>query len=205
MGDPDLGIAAVEPPRARVLPDTGIRRHRPLTGTAGILLFACLFLPAVKGCSSPIVPLEVPPFSPPYLFGLVFAWLALTRGRRSLALGSLALRMVAVLVVLSGIAVVMIEPVVGVVEIGVGVALVATIGVGAGSERRLALSGVVISAVCTTWFALWSSTPDALAGAYLSFASSAGMLVGSLVWVGELLVCPPSNVPRAAVISSRAS
>lgn len=204
MGDPDLGISAVEPPRARVLPDSGVRRHRPITGTSGVLLFVCMFLPAVKGCSSPIVPFELPPFIPPYLFGLAFAALALSRTRRALVAGNTALRIISVLVVLAGIALVLIEPRVGIVEVGLGLALVATVGLAPVSERRIAVSGVVVGAVCTTWFGLWSATPDALLGIYLSFASSVGMLLGSLIWVGELVLRPPSIVPRASVISSRA-
>ena len=183
--------------------DSGVRRHRLLTGTSGVLLFACMFLPAVKGCSSPIVPLELPPFVPPYLFGLVFAWLALSRTRRALAAGSFVLRMVALGVVLAGIALVLIAPTVGIIEVAVGLVLVATIGGRRGSERRIAVSGVVIGAVCTVWFGLWSVTPEALLGVYLSLASSVGLLLGSTMWVAELLLCPPALVPRAAVISSR--
>ena len=179
--------------------DSDVRRHRPLTGTSGVLLFACMFLPAVKGCSSPIVPLELPPFVPPYLFGLVFAWLALSRTRRALAAGGFVLRMVALGVVLAGIALVLIAPTVGVIEVAVGLVLVATIGGRPGSERRIAVSGVVIGAVCTVWFGLWTATPDALLGVYLSLASSVGLLVGSVVWVTEVLLRPPSLVPRAAV------
>jgi len=39
-----------------------------------------MFLPAMKGCgTTPLSPLDVPPFLPPYLFGLVLAVIAATR------------------------------------------------------------------------------------------------------------------------------
>ena len=78
MGD----VFAVELPDAR--PFATRRRHRPLTGTAGILLFVCMFLPALRGCgTSQVVPHELPPFLPPYLYGLVFAIAVHARTQRA--------------------------------------------------------------------------------------------------------------------------
>ena len=63
---------AVEPPLVRIAPGTRIRRHRRVTALSGILLFACLFLPAVDACG-PVMPYQLPPVVPPYVLGLVFA------------------------------------------------------------------------------------------------------------------------------------
>lgn len=201
MGDPSGAIAgAIEPPQHRVLPTPGLRRHRPLTGTAGILLFVCMFLPAMKGCSSsPVLPLDVPPFLPPYLYGLVFAMVALTRTRRGLIVGTMMLRALATIVGFAGFIVFLIAPSVGIVELSVGLALVATIGTTGVSEHRIAATAIVMGAVCTAWFGLWSMTADALIGVHLSLASSTALLVGGCVWLVELWMRPPAVVPAAIV------
>jgi hypothetical protein len=201
MGDFSSEIAgAIEPPPSRVVPTIGTRRHRPLTGTAGLLLFVCMFMPALKGCSStPVLPLDVPPFLPPYLYGLVFAIVALARTHQGLAAGVLALRVLGATVAFSGFVVFLVAPAVGIVELTVGLGLLAAIGSRGSSEARIALSVVVMGLVCTSWFALWAMAPDALLGVHLSLASSSGMLLGGLVWTFELWRQPPGNVPTAIV------
>ena len=202
MGESDLGTA-VELPVRRVVPTTSLRRHRPLTGLSGILLFACMFLPAVKGCSQPVMPLEMPPFLPPYLYGLVFAFVVLARTPRGIAHGVLALRVLAMLVVAGSLVLMLIVPPVGVVELLVGMVLLATIGMSGSSEHRLAASGITVGMVCTVWFGMWTATPDAMIGVYASLATSLGLLVGSLIWLCELVVRPPDHVPRAMIHSRK--
>jgi hypothetical protein len=169
-------------------------------GTAGILLFICMFLPAMRGCSSaPVLPLDVPPFLPPYLFGLVFAVLAGARSSRALIAGVVAVRFLATLVAFAGFVVFLVAPSVGIVELTVGLVLLSAIGVSGVSELRLAACAALIGALCTFWFGLWAASGDALYGVHLSLASSMGVLVGGLVWVVDVLVNPAAHVPRAVV------
>lgn len=53
------------------------RRAHLLTIPSGVLLFACLFLPAITSCDGPIIPVELPPFWLPYLVGASVAGFAL--------------------------------------------------------------------------------------------------------------------------------
>ena len=159
-----------------------------------------MFLPAMRGCgSAPVSPLDVPPFLPPYLFGLVFAIIASMRSARAVFAGVIAVRFLAALVAFAGFIVFLIVPSIGIVELTVGIVLLTTIGVNGVSETRLAAATVMIGLLCTGWFGLWTASVDALYGVHLSLASSIGLLVGGLVWLVETLVEPGVPVPRAVV------
>lgn len=177
-----------------------MRLHRRLTGLSGILLFMCMFLPAVKGCSQPVTPLEVPPFLPPYLYGLVFALIAMSGTSRGLAYGATALRVLAALIVLGSVVLVVMAPELGVVELLIGVVLQVTIGVSRTTELRVVATGILVSLGSILWFGMWSVTSDALIGVYGSLASSIGLLAGCLAWLRELVVRRPVDVPRAVVV-----
>ena len=162
-----------------------------------MLLFACMFLPAVRGCHQPVMPYEVPPFIPPYLYGLVFALIAIRWTSRGLELGALALRVLGSLVVVGSVVLIVIAPPAGILELLVGAVLIVTVGLYGTSELGVVASGIVVSTVSVVWFACWSLTTDALIGVYLSLASSAGMLAGCLVWLRELLGRSPVDMPLA--------
>lgn len=195
MGDSPPATVGPVAPRDLTRP----RRHRPLTGTAGLLLFVCMFLPAMKGCSAtPVLPLDVPPFLPPYLYGLVFALVAHARTARELVAGAVALRVLATIISFAGMVVFVVAPGIGIVELAVGLALIATVGTHGASELRVAATALVMGAVCTLWFGLWSATGDALLGVRLSLASSVGLLAGGAIWFVEARR-PPARVPIAMV------
>jgi hypothetical protein len=156
-----------------------------------------MFLPAVKGCNHPVMPYEVPPFLPPYLYGLVFALLAMPWSSRGLSYGIIALRVLAVLVVAGSVVLVVVVPAVGALELMVGTTLLVIVGLSGTTEARIAGTGIAVGVISTIWFGLWSVTPDALLGVYLSLASSIGLFVGSIHWLRELVCRPSVDMPRA--------
>jgi hypothetical protein len=212
MGELEPGSFALDPPcdrsvrfrRSVVLREMrSERRHRRLTALSGVLLFACMFLPAIKGCHQPVMPYEVPPFVPPYLYGLVFALIAIRWTARGFALAMLALRVLGSLVVLGSVVLIVIAPPIGILELFVGGVLIVTVGLYGTSESRLVASGIVVGTVSVVWFACWSVTPDALPGVYLSLASSAGLLLGCFAWLRELLARSPIDMPVAVAAARR--
>lgn len=185
MGDHDTAFGAVELPRPRVLPARDRRRHRLLTGTSGLLLFVCIFLPAVEGCDRAVVPLEAPAFWPPYLYGLVFAFAALVRTRRGVVGATYALRALSLIVIGGGVVIAITAGPGGAFLVLYGSIMLAATGWGGASEQRLAATALAIASTSSVWFAMWACTPAALLGVELSLASALGLLVGSLAWIRE--------------------
>jgi hypothetical protein len=195
---------AIDLPKPRVELELGRRRHRRITGPAGLLLFACMFLPAVKGCSAPVYPIETPMFLPPYLFGLVFAGAAATFTARGMRRAIGGLRVVTIASILGATVTMLLAPPIGVVELFASVAVLATIGWSGHSERRAAVASLIISTLCTLWFGLWATTAEALLGVYLAAAASGALLVGSCLWLGEAIAAKrPISLPRAVVAATR--
>lgn len=182
MGD-DVGTFAVEP-----LSLSGVsRRHRTLTGSAGLILAASLALPAV----------DLPRLWVPSAFGLVFALLSLVRDERWIIIGSHALRVLAWLAIVGGVATLAGSLMVGTVEVALGGVLLGTIGWSGTSEVRMASTAVLVGAIGAAWFALWSLTPFAQPGAYVGLASSAALVAGGLWWLVELAWQPDGRLSPA--------
>lgn len=197
----ELGYAVEAPKRGQLRPRIA-RKHRPLTFVAGLVLFICMFVPASKGCGEPVVPVEMPlALWTPYVYGLAFALIACARTAVGIALATIVLRVLAWLVAVSGVALLGEVAAVGVVEIVLGIVLLATIGFRQFSEARLAITGIVISAISVTWFAWWTVTPFALAGMWLSLVSALALFAASLMWMVEIAFAPVT-LPRATVVKS---
>jgi hypothetical protein len=192
---------AVEPPLVRIAPGTRVRRHRRVTALSGVLLFACMFLPAVDACG-PVLPYELPPVVPPYVLGLVFALIAIAQTERGLRRGIVALRAVSAIAAAAGVAVMAVVPEIGIPELAAGIVLLLVIGLWRTTEHRLAAAAILVGVMSTLWFGLWCLDDGALIGVYLSLASSVGLLVGAVLWRRELAGRSPIAVP-AAVVRSR--
>ncbi len=201
MGALESSACAVELPACASL--GARRRHRPLTGTAGVALAVSMFLPMMHGCElGAVTHGELPPFWAPYAYGLAFAIFALARGPRMLAIGSTVLRALGWLVVVGGASALASAPPLAVIEIVLGLFLVGAIGWAGTSEPRMASTAVVMGVVSAAWFALWSAAPDALLGTYVALASAIALFAGGLWWLVELAWQPHARLPPAMIRAS---
>ena len=182
----------------------GRRTHRPFTSISGLLLFACLFLPAVRACGSPTYPYEIPAFTPPYAFGLAFALVALARTRRGVALGVLTLRIVLGLLFVGGVVMITQVAAIGFALIGLALVFFGILVSRTLPERQVARLCIVANILWAVWFVLWCTDRGAMVGVYLGLLASLGLVVSGVVWLGDIaLSLARPDLPRARVISSR--
>ena len=182
----------------------GRRTHRPFTSISGLVLFACLFLPAVKACGSPTYPYEIPAFTPPYAFGLAFALIALARTRRGLALGILGMRIVLGVLFLGGVVMVTEVAAIGFALIGIALVFFGILVGRTLPERRIAILCVVANCLWAVWFVLWCTDKGAMVGVYAGLLASLALVVSGVVWLGDIaLSLARPDLPSARVISSR--
>jgi hypothetical protein len=195
MDELEPGAGAVDPPLKRIVAVHRGRCHRRITGVSGAVLFACMFLPAVDTCGQPVMPYELPPFWPPYFYGLVFALIALAAQPSGLRRGIVALRVLTVMFVIGSVVVIPIAPEFGVVELAISAAVMAIVGVARTTEPRVATTGIMVGAGSVLWFSLWALTEEGRCGVYLSLAGASGLNAGSLVWLRELARHPRARSP----------
>jgi hypothetical protein len=182
----------------------GRRTHRPFTSLSGLVLFACLFLPAVKACNSPVMPYELPQLCPPYALGLLIAVIAMARTRRGLGAGLLVLRIVLVAMLVGGMITVPYAPAVGAALMLFAAVFTAIVGLTRRDERSVAILSITANAIWAVWFVLWCTDSGALVGVYVSLFACLGMIVGGVIWVGDVaLSSARPEIPTATVLSSR--
>lgn len=151
-----------------------------------MVLFACLFLPAVKGCDAPVYPVQTPMFLPPYLYGLAFSLAAMTITVRGMRHAIRGLRAVTFAALACSAVTLLLAPPIGVALLFASVTMLAILGWSGHSERRAAFTALAVSVLCTLWFGLWSATEEAMIGVYLATLGSAGLVAGSLVWIADM-------------------
>jgi len=162
-------------------------RRRPALVVSGWLLFVCLFLPTLRVCGQPTLPVEFPPTYGIYLGGLVIALIAASRQlrRRRFAFAALAA---------------IYSTMLGVIAVGIGAGLhaslrfvlaLAALAYAIVFTRKVAISERIgartIATGCTVhsiialgWTALIAGDPDRMWGAYVALGASTVLLFGSL-------------------------
>jgi len=118
-------------------------------------------------------------------YGLVIALATARVTVRHVHYAVIALRILAWLTVAGAARLALYAGGVALVELFVGALLLGAIGRRGSSERRVAVTTVVVGALSLLWFGLWAITPDAMLGVWVSAAASTGLLVGGLVWLVE--------------------
>jgi len=166
-------------------------RRQPLLAVPSWLLFLCLFLPTLRVCGDPMIPLQFPPSYAVYLGGVAVAVIAgarLLRTRQYVFCVLVTLWTLTVLTCLTAWAsaeVLIAGVIVGSVFLVVQILLVRALLRTAWSERGIAIGCLVHALLAVGWSALLVSDPDRMWGAYVSFGTGIAMMVASGVMVGR--------------------
>jgi hypothetical protein len=163
------------------------RTRKPLIAVPGFVLLLCLFLPTLRVCGSPTMPVQFPPVYAAYLGGLAFGILALAtaiRTRRVWFTVWFAF-LYATVVAWLALATVNISEIVG-GAVGVGGAVCLFVILPAFhrqryGERAFWIGAVVFGVIAAGWNSLLAADHDAMWGAYIALGASIAFVVGALV------------------------
>jgi hypothetical protein len=167
------------------------RRHRFITASSGLLLFACLFLPVAQSCGREVAPYEARAY-PPYVIGLLVMALALAGpGPRAVitelwrVLMWIGIACTAMFALVIGIAM----PWIAIVALASAIGFAYVIG-GDPATDELAAARVVIATALLGIEVLgivFIFADNLLFGAYVAAAACLGMFVGAIEWRREVL------------------
>ena len=170
----------------------GVRVQRqPLLAVPGWLLFVCLFLPTLRVCGDPMMPLQFPPSYAVYLGGLVVALIAgarLLQTRQRAFTVLLTLWTVTILTILAlwaGAEVLIAGVVIGSVFLVAQVFLVRAMVRTTWTERGIAIGCFGHALIATAWSASLAFDPDRMWGAYVSFGTAIAMMVASAAMIAR--------------------
>jgi hypothetical protein len=177
-------------------PATRRRLHRWLTCPSGAVVFACLFLPAVRVCNAPAYPYEVIGVQTPYVLGLLAALVAAARSRRVVAALVIAIRGL-VWVTNLGWAVALVvvavsdgEPVPLLAWLAVTGVLIALFGWRGTDERAAARVTIAAGVSALVWFGIFLFDPGAMYGTYTGAVAASVLLIGGLEWRRQVIRDP---------------
>ncbi|MBA3461759.1 MAG: hypothetical protein H0T46_17475 [Deltaproteobacteria bacterium] len=162
-------------------------RRRSALGVSGWLLFVCLFLPTLRVCGDPMLPVQFPPTYGVYLGGLlvgILGFATLHRTRRGLFVGLSALYMASVFTFLAlfmgGEISEAVGMVAGVILTGTLIIAVRKMSASSWSERAISIGCVVHATVSLGWSSLLAFDPEGLWGAMVAVGASSLMLFAAI-------------------------
>jgi len=182
------------------------RRQRFLAAPPGVVLAACMFLPAIQSCGSPLHPVELPPVCVPYVLGALVA--AMAWSRRLGRLRALTTAVIATAGATAGTT--------GIVFVATGdgwgllwggplvlcaLLLLASDLRARSTEERAALGVLFTGLACAIWFGPWAFDRSALIGVRVSLGASVAMIIAGAEWWREAVQVLPEPVPRVRVRS----
>ena len=167
------------------------RKRKPLIAVPGLVLFVCLFLPTLRVCGSPTMPIQFPPVYAAYLGGLAFGLLALAtavRTRRVWFTVWFSFMYATVVAWLALATVDLSELVSGAIGIGGTVCLFLIAPAfhrQRYTERAFWIGAVIFGVIATAWNALLSADNDAMWGAHVAIVVSIVFLAGAVIAIAQ--------------------
>jgi hypothetical protein len=160
-------------------------RRQPLLAVPGWLLFVCLFLPTLRVCDDPMMPLQFPPSYAVYLGGMVVAILATStvlRSRRRAFTVLYTLWTATMLTILAlfcagGSGSVILGVILGILCLFIQIKLTLAMLKTDWSERAMAIGCFIHGLIATGWSSLLAFDKDGMWGGYVAVAAGVGMMI----------------------------
>jgi hypothetical protein len=166
-------------------------RRRPLLAIPGWLLVGCLFLPTLRVCGTPTMPIEFPPTYAIYLGGILIGVIGgarLVRSRRralTVMMSLWTLSLFAIITVWTG----SVSPVAGLVFFSlllfVQIKLTISMFRTDWSETAIAVGCLIHGIIATGWSALLASDPDGMWGAHVALWTGLAIVIVSIVMLAQ--------------------
>ncbi len=185
-------------------------RRRPLLAIPGWLLLACLFLPTLRVCGDPMLPIQFPPSYAIYLGGVLVAMIGgarLMRSRRralALMVSMWTLTLFTILTLFVGSEIAIIGFVFFAALLFVQIKLMIQMFRTDWSETALGIGCLVHGLFATGWSALMAFDNDGMWGAHVAMWSGLAIVVASSIMIAqardEIRSKLPASLPEARAI-----
>ncbi len=166
-------------------------RRRPLLAIPGWLLFGCLFLPTLRVCGDPMMPIQFPPSYAVYLGGMLIALLGgarLMRSRRrafSLLLSLWPLTVFTILTLWLGSEMAIIGFVFAAALLLVQIKLMSGMFRTVWSDTAIGIGCLVHGVIAAGWSALMAFDHDGMWGAFVALGAAVVIVVASSLWIAQ--------------------
>jgi len=185
-------------------------RRRGVLGISGWMLFACLFLPTLRVCSDPMMPIQFPPTYGVYIGGILVAVIGFSRLRRRRQQMLLTLLGIYLVTVLAFIALFIGGEIAELLGLAVGAVFLAVVFLimrravqVSWSERAVAIGCFVHAIIAAGWSALLAFDPGGMWGAQVSLGAASLMLFAAGGYLVSEVKDPSASTTDAPLPEAR--